>query len=130
MQQHQASSVRLVGRRGAIQITRRPRGEVLVSLEGHRADELLPRAAAELAHDLGRLAHLVVDATDADDETRLACSRWADAHRDRAARVTFLASAIDADTRVAEVGPPSRPAIPGRGPVSTHPAPVVQLRHG
>lgn len=89
-----ATSVRLVGRRGAIAITRGA-GEVVVTLEGERVEELLPRAAAELSVDLGRLEHLVVDASRVHDEGLLLCARWAEAHRDRARRVTFLGPETD-----------------------------------
>ncbi len=84
-----ASTVRLVGREGAITISRQGQGEVTVALAGRRSEDLLPRAAAELSLDLGRLRHLVVDARAAEGDCDGA-SRWADAHRDRAGRVTFL----------------------------------------
>lgn len=118
--QQRAASVRLVGRRGAIAIERRA-GEVVVTLEGERVEELLPRAAAELAVDLGRLQHLVVDARSVRDDGHLLCARWAESHRDRAGRVTFLGPEDDASPPSMDLAMAVESALPARGLVPTRP---------
>lgn len=122
-----AASVRLVGRRGAIAIARRA-GEVVVTLEGQRVEELLPRAAAELSLDLGRLEHLVVDASQVHDDSHLLCARWADAHRDRAARITFVGPEAGAPPSV-DVAAAVDGALSMRGLIATRPQrPLEQAR--
>lgn len=122
-----ATSVRLVGRRGAIAITRRA-GEVVVTLEGERVEELLPRAAAELSFDLGRLEHLVVDASQVHDDSHLPCARWAEAHRDRAARITFIGPEAGAPPSI-DLAMVVEGATSMRGLIATRPPrPLEQAR--
>jgi len=69
-------TVRLVGRDGAITITRGACGEVVLTLDGPCAEELLPRAAAELFDDA--VEQLVIDVRATDAEAQRRCKRWLD----------------------------------------------------